>query len=83
MCMIVTRGYDLEEDDDALEAMEDWNDRCTPPYNLRFSFSDSSLLKKIQESRERGNMDIGCVYWSKHRLIGETWKEFEARAGVI
>jgi hypothetical protein len=52
VCTAVTRGFDLE-DSEALEALQDWNARCDPPWPA------SKLKDKIRNGREYGKERIG------------------------
>lgn len=55
ICAVVTRGFALERDEDALEALADWNDRCVPPWDVNpDARAANSLLRKIQEGRSKG-----------------------------
>lgn len=48
----VVRGFDLN-DDEAIEALEEWNQRCQPPW------SKTELLHKIRDGRKTGATPIG------------------------
>lgn len=47
VCMNVARGFQLTEDE-ALEALADWNRRCEPPW------SEDELRRKIQQALDHG-----------------------------
>lgn len=49
----VVRGFDIKNDQDALEALSDWNHRCKPPW------SKKELLHKIQHGRDTGDTPLG------------------------
>ncbi|MBO9539664.1 bifunctional DNA primase/polymerase [bacterium] len=54
LCSVVTRGFALERDEDALEALSDWNARCAPPWDDRpEAKAADSLLRKIREARTK------------------------------
>lgn len=54
ICSVVTRGFALEHDEDALEALAEWNARCMPPWDERpEAKSADSLLRKIREGRSK------------------------------
>jgi hypothetical protein len=48
----LVRGFDLT-DEEALNALEAWNDRCQPPW------SEGELRHKIKDGRSRGDTPIG------------------------
>ena len=57
ICAVVTRGFALERDEDALEALADWNGRCSPPWDDRLEApAADSLLRKIHEGRTKGHI---------------------------
>lgn len=47
VCRCVVRGFDLTEEE-ALDVLDDWNNRCEPPW------SKKELQHKIKDARERG-----------------------------
>lgn len=57
ICAVVTRGFALERDDDAMEALAEWNGRCAPPWDDRIDApAADSLLRKVREGRAKGNI---------------------------
>jgi replicative DNA helicase len=52
LCAAIARGFDLS-DEDALEALRDWNARCLPPWD------EGELLRKIGNARGYGEEAIG------------------------
>jgi hypothetical protein len=55
----VVRGFDLNNDE-ALEALADWNSRCQPPWSTAAYAPDSdSLPRLIDRGRERGDTPTG------------------------
>jgi hypothetical protein len=54
VCCRVVRGFALA-DDEALDALRDWNSRCEPPW------SDRELIDKLSRARRYGREPIGCL----------------------
>jgi hypothetical protein len=52
VCCRVVRGFALA-DDEALDALRDWNSRCEPPW------SDRELIDKLSRARRYGREPIG------------------------
>lgn len=49
----VVRGFEIDSDDDAMFVLEEWNQRCKPPW------SEKELLHKIRDGREKGDTERG------------------------
>ncbi len=57
ICAVITRGFALERDEDAQEALAEWNARCSPPWDDRAEApAADSLLRKIHEGRTKGHI---------------------------
>jgi putative DNA primase/helicase len=52
-CEHVVLGFDLSEED-ALEAMRQWNARCQPPWDTEAERGANSLRRKIREAATKG-----------------------------
>jgi len=53
ICCTVVRGFDIEDDDDALIALADWNKRCEPPW------AENDLRRKVADARVKGQEPLG------------------------
>jgi hypothetical protein len=54
VCCRVVRGFALA-DDEAMDVLRDWNNRCEPPW------SDRELIDKLARARRYGREPIGCL----------------------
>lgn len=55
----VVRGFDLKDEEQALDALTEWNSRCVPPW------SDKELLHKVREAAAKGAMEWGAKLTKK------------------
>jgi hypothetical protein len=54
VCCRVVRGFALA-DDEAMDVLRDWNNRCEPPW------SERELIDKLSRARRYGREPIGCL----------------------
>ncbi len=65
----VARGFGLD-DDQAIEALADWNARCVPPW------SDRELRAKLDHARRYGREPVGALLANDiHKLVTNTCKD--------
>ena len=63
VCCRVARGFGLD-DDQAIEALADWNARCVPPW------SDRELRAKLDHARRYGREPVGALLANHiHKLV--------------
>lgn len=68
VCCRVARGFGLD-DDEAIDALADWNARCEPPW------SERELRAKLDHARRYGREPVGALLVGRiHKLVKELCK---------